>query len=233
MEVRVVVPTLVGKSVICRKIVMGCLIHIDGRTLTANLIVFDMEGFDIILEMDWLSNNHAIIDCHNKEIIFRLPDDSKFKFVETKVGATPQLISATQAKQLLLEGCQVYLVCLKELPQEEIPVVQEFLDVFLEDFPRLPPDKEIEFCIDLILRASPTSKAPYRMAPAELKELKMQIQELLDKGFIRPSVSPRGAPVLFAKKKDGTFGICIDYLELNIITIKNKYPLPRIDDLFD
>jgi hypothetical protein len=79
MEVGVVVPTLVGKLVICRKIVMSCLIHIDGRTLTANLIVFDMEGFDIILEMDWLSNNHAIIDCHNKEIIFRLPDDSKIQ----------------------------------------------------------------------------------------------------------------------------------------------------------
>jgi hypothetical protein len=146
MEVGVVVSTLVGKSVICRKIVMGCPIHIEGRTLMANLIVFDMEGFDIILGMDWLSNNHAIIDCHNKEIIFRLPADSEFKFVGTKVDATPQLISATQAKQLLLEGCQVYLACLKELPQEErkmeeIPVVQEFLDVFPEDFPGLPPDQ--------------------------------------------------------------------------------------------
>jgi hypothetical protein len=178
MEVGVVVSTLVGKSVICRKIVMGCPIHIEGQTLTANLIVFNMEGFDIILGMDWLSNNHAIIDCHNKEIIFRLTADFEFKFVRTKVDATPQLISATQAKQLLLEGCQVYLTCLKELPQEErkmeeIPVVQEFLDLFPEDFPRLPPDREIEFCIDLILRAAPISKAPYRTAPAELKELKM------------------------------------------------------------
>jgi hypothetical protein len=93
MEVRVVVFTLVGKSVICRKIVMGCPIYIEGRTLIANLIVFDIEGFDIILRIDWLSSNHAIIDCHNKEIIFRLPTDSEFKFVGTKVGATPQLIS--------------------------------------------------------------------------------------------------------------------------------------------
>jgi hypothetical protein len=158
--------------------------------------------------------------------------------VGTKVGATPHLISATQVKQLLLEGCQVYLACLKELPQEErkmeeIPVVQEFIDVFPEDFLGLPPDWEIEFCIDLILGAAPISKAPYRMAPTELKELKMQIQELLDKGFIRPSVSPWGAPVLFVKKKDGTFRMCIDYRELNKITIKNKYPLPHIDDLFD
>jgi hypothetical protein len=238
MEVEVVISTLVGKSVICRKIVMGCPIHIEERTLMANLIVFDMEGFDIILGMDWLSNNHTIIDCHNKEIIFRLPVDTKFKFVGTKVDPTPQLISATQAKQLLLEGCQVYLACLKELPQEErkmeeIPVVQEFLNLFPKDFLGLPPDRKIEFCIDLIPGVAPISKAPYRMAPAELKELKTQTQELLDKGFIRPSVSPWGTPILFVKKNDGTFRICIDYRELNKITIKNKYPLPRIDDLFD
>jgi hypothetical protein len=238
MEVGVVVSTPVGKSVLCRKLVRGCPIHIEGRTLMANLIVLDMEGFDIILGMDWLSNNHAIIDCHNKEIILRLPADSEFQFVGTKVSATPLLISATQVKQLVLEGCQVYLACLKELPQEErkmeeIPVVQEFLDVFPKDFPGLPPDREIEFCIDLISGAAPISKAPYRMAPAKLKELKTQIQELLDKGFIRPSISPWGAPVLFVKKKDGTFRMCIDYRELNKITIKNKYLLPRIDDLFD
>jgi hypothetical protein len=118
MEVRVVVSTLVGKSVLCRKIILGCPIHIEGRTFTANLIVFDMERFDIILEMDWLSNNHAIIDYHNKEIIFRLPTDSEFKFVRTKVGATPHLFLTTQAKQLLLKGCQVYLACLKKLPHE-------------------------------------------------------------------------------------------------------------------
>ena len=98
MEVGEVVSTPVGRSMICRKIVRGCPIHIEWRTLTANLIVFDMEGFDIILGMDWLSNNHAIIDCHNKEIIFKLLADFEFKFVGTKVGATPHLISATLAK---------------------------------------------------------------------------------------------------------------------------------------
>ena len=95
--------------------------------------------------------------------------------------------------------------------EEEIPIVQEFLDVFPEDFPGLPPDREIEFCIDLIPGAAPIAKAPYKMAPTELKDLKMQIQELLDKGFICPSVSPWRAPVLFVKKKDGTFWMCIDY----------------------
>jgi hypothetical protein len=97
----------------------------------------------------------------------------------------------------------------------------------------LPPDREIEFTIELMPGTQPIHKAPYRMAPTELKELKEQLQDLLDRGFIQPSVSPWGAPVLFVKKKDGSMRLCIDYRELNKVTIKNKYPLPRIDDLFD
>jgi hypothetical protein len=116
---------------------------------------------------------------------------------------------------------------------EEIPIVREFVDVFPEELPGIPPDREIEFTIDLLPDTAPISKAPYRMAPLELKELKDQLQELLDRGFIRPSVSPWGAPVLFVKKKDGSMRLCIDYRELNKVTIKNRYPLPRIDDLFD
>ena len=116
---------------------------------------------------------------------------------------------------------------------EDTRLVCEFLDVFPEDFPRLPPHREIEFVIELAPGTEPVSRAPYRMAPAELKELKVQLQELLDLGFIRPSFSPWGAPVLFVKKKDGSLRMCIDYREHNKLTIKNKYPLPRIDDLFD
>ncbi|TYK29809.1 ty3-gypsy retrotransposon protein [Cucumis melo var. makuwa] len=97
----------------------------------------------------------------------------------------------------------------------------------------LPPSREIDFAIELQPGTAPISRAPYRMAPAELKELKVQLQELLDKGFIRPNVSPWGAPVLFVKKKDGSMRLCIDYRELNKVTVKNRYPLPRIDDLFD
>ena len=111
--------------------------------------------------------------------------------------------------------------------------MREFPDVFLEDLSVLPPDREIEFSIDLLLGSNPISKALYRMAPAELRELKAQLQELLDKGFIRPSVSPWGAPVLFIKKKDGSMRLCINYRELNRVTVRNKYPLPRIEDLFD
>nr|GEY22057.1 putative reverse transcriptase domain-containing protein [Tanacetum cinerariifolium] len=113
------------------------------------------------------------------------------------------------------------------------PIVSEFPDVFPDELPRIPPVREVKFNIELISGTEPISKAPYRMAPIELKELKDQLQELLERGFIRPSVSPWGAPVLFVKKKDGSMRLCIDYHELNKITIRNRYPLPRIDNLCD
>nr|GEX51441.1 putative reverse transcriptase domain-containing protein [Tanacetum cinerariifolium] len=110
---------------------------------------------------------------------------------------------------------------------ENIPVVREFPDVFPEELPG-----EVEFQIDLIPGAAPVAHAPYRLAPSEMQELSNQLQELAYRGFIRPSTSPWGAPVLFVKKKDGSFRMCIDYHELNKLTVKNRYPLPRIDDLF-
>ncbi|GJX40031.1 putative reverse transcriptase domain-containing protein [Tanacetum coccineum] len=105
--------------------------------------------------------------------------------------------------------------------------------VFPEELPGLPPPRQVEFRIDLVPGAAPVARAPYRLAPSEMKELSIQPQELLEKGFIRPSSSPWGAPVLFVKKKDGYFRMCIDYRELNKLTVKNRYPLSRIDDLFD
>ena len=115
------------------------------------------------------------------------------------------------------------------LKLDDILVVREFP----EDLPGIPIDREIEFSIDVLPEISPILKVPYRMALTELKELNEQLQELLDKGFIRPSASLWGAPVLFEKKNDGTMRLCIDYHELNRVTMRNKYPLPRIDDLFD
>ena len=139
---------------------------------------------------------------------------------------------------MMKKGCKGYLATVRdtqqgELKLEDIPIVREFLDVFPEDLSGLPPDREIEFSIDLLPGSSLISKAPYRMALAELRELKAQLQDLLDKGFIRPSVSPWGAPVLFVKKKDGRMRLCIDFKELNRVTVRNKYPLIRIEDLFD
>jgi hypothetical protein len=116
---------------------------------------------------------------------------------------------------------------------KEDPVVEEFPDVFPEELLGMPLDRDIEFIIELLSRTAPIAKHPYRMGVDELEELKKQIKELQDKGFIRPSSSPWGAPAIFVDKKDGTQRMCVDYRSLNEVTIKNKYPLPRIDDLFD
>jgi len=234
----ITIATPVGDSLICRNVVENCPIIIEGRTLSANLVVFKMLGYDVILGMDWLSKDHANIDCRKKEITFRLSDAEKFKYCGSRVRATPPLLSAVQVRRSVRESDCVYLAYVmakleSELKLENIPVVCEYSDVFAEEYSGLPPDREIEFTIDLVPKTQPIHKAPYRMAPTELKELKEQLQELLDRGFIRPSVSPWGAPVLFVKKKDGSMRMCIDYRELYRVTIKNKYSLPRIDDLFD
>ena len=107
------------------------------------------------------------------------------------------------------------------------------MDVFPEEIPRLPPKRDLDFTIKLVTRAVPNSKTPYRMNILEMNELKLQLQELIDKHSVRPSVSPWGASIFFVKKKDGTLHLCIDYLQLNTMTIKNRYPLPCIDDLFN
>ncbi|KAI3681416.1 hypothetical protein L6452_36211 [Arctium lappa] len=148
------------------------------------------------------------------------------------------MVSCMKMRKYLRKECDAFLVHViskepKEKRLQDIPVVQEFPELFLEELPGLPPPRQVEFRIDLIPGAAPVAKAPYRLAPSEMQELSEQLQELLDKGFIRPSSSPWGAPVLFVKKKDGTFRMCIDYRELNKLTLKNRYPLPRITDLFD
>ncbi|GJZ15426.1 putative reverse transcriptase domain-containing protein [Tanacetum coccineum] len=116
---------------------------------------------------------------------------------------------------------------------EDVPIVRDFPEVFPEDLSGLPPTRQVEFQIDLVPGAAPVAQTPYRLAPSEMKELSGQLKELSDKGFIRPSSSPWGASVLFVKKKDGSFRMCINYQELNKLMVKNRYPLPRIDDLFD
>jgi hypothetical protein len=116
---------------------------------------------------------------------------------------------------------------------EDIPVACEFPDVFPEDLPGIPPDLDVEFVIELQPGTTPISRRPYKMTPKELAELKVQLNELLDKGYIRPSSSPWGCPALFVKKKDQTLRLCVDYRPLNVVTVKNKYTLPRIDILFD
>jgi hypothetical protein len=125
----------------------------------------------------------------------------------------------------------VYAVVAKSL--DEIPVVRKYLDMFLDDLPGIPPDRAIEFKIELQPGTTPVYKQPYPMAQNEMAELKIQLQELLDKEYIRPSYSPRGCPTIFVSKKDKTQRLCMDYQPLNAVTLKNKYPLPHIDLLFN
>ena len=140
---------------------------------------------------------------------------------EIKAGATCFIIVALAEKRSIVEHIRSILV------------VDEYGDVFLDEILKLPPIRDVDFTIDLIPGAGPVSMAPYRMAPAELTELKKQIEDLPEKKFIRLSASPWGAQVLFLKKKDGSSKLCVDYCQLNKLTIKNKYPLSRIDDLVD
>ena len=171
-----------------------------------------------------------------KRVTLRTPNDDEVIFIGERSNHFSNVISAITARTMVQKGCEAYLAYVIEIEKarpsvSDIPTVSD--DVFLEELSGLPPHREIEFAIDVVPGSTPTSITPYRMAPLDLKELKLQLQELLEKGFIRPSVSPWGAPVLFVKKKDGTLRLCIDYRQLNKLTVKNKYLLPRIDDLFD
>ncbi|KAL0559098.1 hypothetical protein IC582_003688 [Cucumis melo] len=232
------VSTPSGECMLSKEKVKTCQIEIAGHVIEVTLLVLDMLDFDVILGMDWLAANHASIDCSRKEVTFNPPSRASFKFKGEGSRTLPQVISAIRASKLLSQGTWGILASVVDTREADVslssePVVRDYPDVFPEELPGLPPHREVEFAIELEPGTVPISRAPYRMAPAELKELKVQLQELLDKGFIRPSVSPWGAPVLFVKKKDGSMRLCIDYRELNKVTVKNRYPLPRIDDLFD
>jgi hypothetical protein len=142
-----------------------------------------------------------------------------------------------KVNQWLRQGCRLYVVEVvnerKGPSLDQYPVLLEFQDVFLNELPGLPPKRELDFTIEIKPSAEPISKTPYRMTAPELCELQMQLKVLLDLGLIRPSVSPWGAPVIFVKKKDGSLRPCIGYKDLNHATVKNRYPMPQIDDLFD
>nr|GEU84735.1 putative reverse transcriptase domain-containing protein [Tanacetum cinerariifolium] len=205
----------------------------------------EMGSFDVIISMDWLVKYHAIIVCDKK--LIRVPFDDKILIFhgdgsnnghESRIN----IISCTKIQRYLLKGCPIFLAHVtkkeakdksKEMRLKDVPIVQDFLEVFPEDLPGIPPTRQVEFQIDLIPGAAPAAQTPYRLAPSEMKQLSDQLKELADKGFIRPSSSPWGSPFLFVKKKDGSFRICIVYQELNKLTMKNRYPLLRIDDLFD
>ncbi|GJV17716.1 putative reverse transcriptase domain-containing protein [Tanacetum coccineum] len=207
-----------GQLVEIDKVIKGCKLEIDGHVFDINLIPFESRSFDVIIGMDWLSNHKAEIICHEKVVRIPLLDGKVLRVLAERPKEKARHLMSAKAK---------------EHKQEEMVVVRDFPEVFLDDLSGLPPIQKIKFRIELDPGAIPVAKSPYRLAPSKMEELSGQLKELQDKGFIRPSSSPWGAPVLFVKKKDGSFRMCIDYRELNKLTIKNRYPLPRIDDLFD
>ncbi|KAI3825144.1 hypothetical protein L1987_06620 [Smallanthus sonchifolius] len=194
--------------------------------------------FDIIVGIDCLSNHHAEVICFEKCIRIPLPSGETLRVFGEKPCKGLKLMSCTTAQKYLRKKYVAFLAHIiqkdaKEKSIQDIPIIRDFPEVFSEDLSSLPPVRQVEFRIDLVPGANPVARALYRLAPSEMQELASQFQELSDKGFIRPSHSPWGAPVLFFKKKDGSFRMCIDYRKLIKLTIKNRYPLPRIDDLFD
>ncbi|GJS94978.1 putative reverse transcriptase domain-containing protein [Tanacetum coccineum] len=234
-----------GKLVGIDTIIRGCTLNFLDHPFNIDLMPVELGSFDVIIGMDWLRRCHAVIVCDEKLVQIPYGNETlTFCGNESSNGRESRLtvISCSKAQEYMAKGCQVFLAQISAKKEEDksegkqikdVPIVRDFPEVFPEDLPGLPPARPVEFQIDLIPGAAPVARAPYRLAPSEMKELSEQLQELSDKGFIRPSSSPWGAPVLFVKKKDGSFRMCIDYRELNKLTVKNRYPLPRIDDLFD
>ncbi|GJS82045.1 putative nucleotidyltransferase, ribonuclease H, partial [Tanacetum coccineum] len=232
------------KSLTTNTILRGCSLNLQNHLFKIDLLPIELGSFDVIVEMDWMAEHHAEVMCYEKYI--RVPYGNDMLIVQgersgVKNKSRLEVISSIRTQKYINQGCQVFLIQMMkeeetEIPErriEDVPIVKDFPEVFPEDLPGLPLTRQVEFHIELIPGAAPVARAPYRLAPAEMKELAEQLKELSDKGFIRPSSSPWGAPILFVKKKDGSFRMCIDYRELNKLTVKNRYPLPRIDDLFD
>nr|GEW18434.1 putative reverse transcriptase domain-containing protein [Tanacetum cinerariifolium] len=226
-------------------IMRGCTLNFLSHPFNIDLMPVELGSFDVIIDMDWLRRCHAVIVCDEK--LVRIPygnETLNFRGNKSNNGIKSRLtvISCSKAQEYMEKGCQIFLAQISAKKEEDmskgkqledVPVIWDFPKVFPKDLLGLPLARPVEFQIDLIPGAAPVARAPYRLAPSEMKELSEQLQELSDKGFIRPSSLPWGALVLFVKKKDGSFRMCIDYRELNKLTVKNRYPLPQIDDLFD
>ncbi|GJX36554.1 putative reverse transcriptase domain-containing protein [Tanacetum coccineum] len=226
-----------GKLVSTNTVLRGCTLNLLNQLFEVDLMPIELGTFDVIIGMDWLVKHDALIVCGKKEV--HIPVKGKMLVVKGNCDVSRlKVVSCIKARKYIERGCHLFVAHVtekepKEKRLEDVPIIRDFPEVFPDDLPGLPPPRQVEFRIELVPGAAPVARAPYRLAPSEMKELSDQLKELSEKGFIRPSSSPWGAPVLFVKKKDGSFRMCIDYRELNKLTVKNRYPLPRIDDLFD
>ncbi|GJT18505.1 putative reverse transcriptase domain-containing protein [Tanacetum coccineum] len=226
-------------------VLRGCTLGLLGHPFDIDLMPVELGSFDVIIGMDRLAKYHVLIVFYEK--VVRIPYGDEVLIIRgddygNGSKSKMNLISCTKTQKYIQKGCQVYLAQVtsqkaenksEEKRLEDVPIIREFLKVFIEDLLGLPPARQVEFQIDLVPGAAPVAQTPYRLAPVELQELSTQLQVLSNIGFIRPSSSPWGAPVLFVQKKDGSFWMCIIYRELNKLTVKNQYLLLRIDDLFD
>jgi hypothetical protein len=197
----------ISSNQICKKVP----IQLGSHLIKTDLLLLDQEGIDVLLGMNWMTQNQVSLDISSQTVEINSP-----KHEPTILYLPPREC---------VNSCTYAATGIK---LKDIPIVCEYPDVFPDDLPGMPPDRDIEFIIELQPDTAPISKRPYRMPPNELAELKIQLQDLLDKGFIFPSASPWGCLALFMKKKDNSLRLCVDYRPLNVVTIKNKYPLPRI-----
>ncbi|KAJ9542729.1 hypothetical protein OSB04_029235 [Centaurea solstitialis] len=216
---------------LCKYVYRNNILELEGVKFSIDLIPIPMREIQVVAGMDWLRRNGANVDCENCRVVVRNPSGGELTILGDVSKRIPKVCSIAKARSYVLPWSDQGES--KKKTVKDVPVVCEFPDVFPEDLPGIPPERQVEFRIDLVPGAAPVAKTLYRLAPPEMQELSNQLEELLAKGFIRPSSSPWGAPILFVKKKDGSLRMCIVYRELNKLTVKNRYPLPRIDDLFD
>jgi hypothetical protein len=219
--------------------ILACQFTMGEFPSQATLNILPLGSYDLLIGMDWLATYKSILDCYHKTLECVSEGGRRITIQGIQKLISVRRISALQMKRYRIKGCPLYAIQVLESIEndkpslEDHPILGEYRDVFLEEVPGLPPRRDIEFLIELAPGVVLVSRTPYRVSTHELVELKLQLKEMMDKGYIFPSMSPWGAPVLFVKNKDGTLRLCIDYKQLNKITIKNNYPLPRINDLFD
>ncbi|GKB24143.1 putative reverse transcriptase domain-containing protein [Tanacetum coccineum] len=220
-----------GRVVSTNTVLNGCTLSLVNHIFEIDLMLIELGTFDVIIGMDRLVKHDAVIVYCKK--VGRIPYGNKTLIVEgDKGGSRLKVISCITARKYVERGCHLFLAHVtnkksKEKRMEYVPVIYDFLEVFPEELPGLPPPRQVDFRIDLVPGAVAVARTPYRLAPSEMKELSIQLQELSEKGFILPSSSPWGTPVLFVKKKDGSFRMCIDYRELNKLTVKNRHVIDR------